>query len=140
MPPNLPAAPADDEFPQGSWVYPVALALTILMASSQSEVTVPSGRHLDKVGHFLAFGLLGTLVARTQPMRRWWLGAVAASLFGLVDEGVQSFTPGRFVEVADMVADAAGAVLAVVLYRHWTWYRRVLETPLFTRARGRLRS
>jgi VanZ family protein len=52
------------------------------------------------------------------------------SAYGLFDEWHQSFTPGRFVEAADWVADTAGAAMAIVLYRSWGAYRRLLETPL----------
>ena len=55
------------------------------------------------------------------------------SAYGMADEIRQSFTPGRSVEIADWVADTLGACLAVSLYQLWGWYRRLLETPLFTR-------
>lgn len=106
------------------------LAATIFIGSGRGEVAGPDIVNFDKVAHALVFGLLGTLIARTQPPQRWWLGMVLASLYGLVDETRQSFTPGRSVEFADWVADTLGAVLAVGLYMRWTAWRRLLEWKL----------
>jgi VanZ family protein len=61
---------------------------------------------------------------------RAWRAAVAVSLFGLCDEWRQSFTPGRFVEFADWVADTVGALVAVFVYQTWPAYRRLLEWRL----------
>lgn len=114
------------------WVWPVALAVTILIGSSRGEVAAPQVNHFDKLAHFLVFGLLATLLARTPAgLRRAWLAVVATSLFGISDELHQSLTPGRSVALGDWIADTSGALLAVVLYLRWTWYRGVLEWPLF---------
>ncbi|MBM3842162.1 MAG: VanZ family protein [Verrucomicrobia bacterium] len=88
-------------------------------------------RHSDKVVHFAVYGLLGTLACR--PARTWRGAAVAVlvtSAFGASDEWHQSFVPGRTAELADWVADSAGAACAAVLYVRWTWYRRQLERVL----------
>ena len=53
------------------------------------------------------------------------------SLYGATDEWHQSYVPGRYAEVADWVADTLGALLATVLYAHWTVYRNFLEFRLF---------
>ncbi len=123
------------------WAWAVALAGSVVLASDNNpQVPVPSFVGLDKLAHFGVFGLLATLVLRTpavwsRPRWRAWLAVGAVSLFGITDEWHQSFTPGRAVEFADWVADTAGAVLAVVLYLRWSWYRQVLETPLRRRVR-----
>ena len=120
---------------RGHWGWPLALALTVFVASGGSSVAGPDIVNIDKVAHFSVFGLLATLVARTQPPRRWWLGLVMASLYGMADEFRQSFTPGRAVEVADWVADTLGAAVAVTAYSLWGAYRRLLETNLRGRPR-----
>jgi len=114
------------------WFWPVAVAGMIFIASHRSTVAaggdVPHG---DKVVHFAVYGLLGTLACR--PARTWRgavLAVVAASAFGASDEWHQSFVPGRSAEVADWVADTAGAACAAVLYVRWAWYRRQLERVL----------
>jgi VanZ family protein len=115
------------------WCWPIALAAAISVASGRGDIAAPSWDFIevDKAAHFAVFGLLATLIAR---MRTGWpfaLAAVAiASGYGALDEWHQSFTPGRMVEVADWIADTAGAIAAVVPYTAWSPYRRALEASL----------
>ena len=122
------------------WLWALTLAGTLVLASGNNPPQIPgSFVGIDKIAHFSLFGLLATLVLRTNTVsRRRWSGVIAAtavSLFGITDEWHQSFTPGRSVEFADWIADTSGAALAVVLYLRWHWYRRLLETPLRLRLR-----
>jgi len=123
--------------PRGSWSWPILLATTVFFASGQSTVAAPGWIGVDKAGHFLVFGLLGMLIARTQPRSRWWLGWLVATLYGAADEWRQSFTPGRFVEVADWLADMVGAAVGVAVYARWRAIRNLLE---FRLTRRRVRS
>ena len=84
----------------------------------------------DKLVHFLIFGLLATLVCRSPGLKRWGWAVLLVSAYGIADEFRQSFTPGRYVEFDDWVADTSGAAVAVTLYTLWAGYRRLLETPL----------
>lgn len=102
----------------------------IVVASGRGQVAAPAVVNIDKFAHFTVFGLLATLVARSPGCGLGWRSVLAVSLFGVADEFRQSFTPGRFVEFADWMADTAGALVAVSLYRGWPAYRRLLETPL----------
>lgn len=107
------------------------IAALIFIASDQSELAGPSITGIDKVTHFLVYGLLATLVVRLGEGRRSaWVSLIVVSAYGLFDEWHQSFTPGRFVEVADWIADTLGAAVAILLYRGWAPYRRWLETPI----------
>ncbi len=115
------------------WLWPLTLAALIFVASGRGEVAAPDVIGIDKVGHFLVFGLLGTLVVRTGC--RPWVAVLLVSIYGFADEWRQSFTPGRMVEVADWVADTLGALVAVFFYTRWTLYRVWLERPLFDRQR-----
>ena len=86
----------------------------------------------DKLIHFLVFGLLATSVLRIPFFfKLGWRGTLAAacivSIFGMLDEFRQSMTPGRFVELNDWIADTCGAMVAVLLYRTWPLYRKVIE-------------
>ncbi len=58
------------------------------------------------------------------------LAVGVASAFGASDEWHQSFVPGRSAELADWVADTAGAACAAMFYVRWNWYRRQLERVL----------
>jgi len=123
------------------WLWVIALACSLVLASGNTPAQIPgSFVGFDKVAHFCVFGLLATFVLRTGAVwrRRGWRGWIAlavVSAFGATDEWHQSFTPGRAVEFADWIADTSGAALAVTLYLHWNWYRRLLETPLRLRHR-----
>ncbi len=120
------------------WLYPLALAAMVVIASGQSQVATPPGIvNFDKIAHFSIFGLLGTLVARSPGVRRFRHAILIVALFGISDEFRQSFTPGRSVEFADWLADTLGAATAVSLYAFWPWYRRLLERPLRVRFAAR---
>jgi len=125
--------------PQGwrGWVWPVVLATVIVGASGQGQVAAPHIVNFDKLAHFSIFGLLATLVGRNGFVPgRAWVPIIAVSIFGLTDEWHQSFTPGRSVEFDDWVADTLGAIVAVTVYAHWTWYRTLLERALTRRRRS----
>ena len=123
------------------WLWAFALAGTLVWASGNSSPQIPgSFVGLDKIAHFGLFGLLATLVLRLESVWRrlgWrgWIVIAAVSIFGATDEWHQSYTPGRSVEFGDWLADTSGAALAVTLYLHLGWYRRLLELPLRLRRR-----
>lgn len=112
----------------------------VVVASGRSQVAAPHISHIDKLSHFCVFGLLATLVVRAPGLKRWWWAVAVVSAFGISDEFRQSFTPGRSVEFADWLADTSGAALAVTLYTFWSWYRRLLETPLHLPCKARRRT
>jgi VanZ family protein len=107
----------------------------IFFASSRSHVASPGFTRIDdKFAHFGVYGLLATLVCR---LGYGWRAAlwtlIAVSAYGASDEWHQSFVPGRTMDVRDWIADTVGAAIAIALYVGWTWYRRLLETPLWRR-------
>ena len=113
------------------WIWAGIIAGLIVLASGRSEVAAPDVVNIDKLGHFMVFGLLATLVARNGFVPGYaWLAVLIVSAFGASDEWHQSFTPGRSVEVADWVADTLGATLAVTLYAKWNWYQKLLEKSM----------
>jgi len=117
------------------WFWAVLVAVLIIGASSRSSIAAPVIKHVDKLGHFLVYGLFATLVyramVRSSERGRAWHAFLLVSAFGASDEWHQSFVPGRSCEVGDWVADTAGAALAVGLYVGWAWYRRCLEGSLW---------
>lgn len=122
-------------------VWPVVLAGTITLCSGYPAAVPDTWFQADKLGHFAAYGVLATAIARHPTLTRWQtIGAAGAillaSAYGLGDEFRQSLTGGvRQFDLADWAADAVGAFVAVVLYVRWTKYRRWLETPIrFKRA------
>ena len=117
------------------FVWPVAIAGLIFLASSRSYVPSPGFTKVDdKFAHFLVYGLLGTLLCR---LGRGWRAAACAlvvvSAFGASDEWHQSFVPGRVSDFGDWLADTLGAAVAVAFYSGWAWYRQLLERPVWRR-------
>jgi len=122
------------------WGWPFLVMAVVFVVSGSSEVAVPSGFSfsMDKLAHFAVFGALATAWIRlpwfqARGRRGGWLAIVLVSAYGGLDEWRQSFTPGRYMEFDDWLADTMGAVTAVVLYQAWPAYRRLLETQPFRR-------
>jgi VanZ family protein len=94
----------------------------LFVLSSQPVLPSPPGVN-DKMAHALAYGLLGVLclVALAEgewhgiTWRRCLAAVVIAVAYGATDEFHQSFVPGRAPDLADLVADAFGAALAVAV-------------------------
>lgn len=117
-----------------------AVYLTLLFGSATRVAGLPTGVGFggsDKVVHVLIYGFLATLLMRAfrQPD-----GAtpgihpakviLVATALGLAEECVQAGNPNRSFEWADLLADAIGATLAAISYRHWSRWRSFLEMPL----------
>ena len=105
--------------------------LFVLSGGNPPQVAPPIP-YVDKLQHFVAYALLGVLLARAlaknvAPATRAPLVAAAliAAAYGVTDEIHQSFTPGRFVEVADAVADAAGGFAGAFAWAAWMRRRSV---------------
>ncbi|MBT4758591.1 MAG: VanZ family protein [Opitutae bacterium] len=120
-------------------IWPVALALAIFMASGSKDLAAPNlgfDFSYDKLAHLLVFGLLATAVLRIPGIfNGGWQGVcitiALTSLFAAFDEYRQSFTPGRYVELDDWIADSLGAIIATIVYYKWHYYRRTLEWICF---------
>ena len=115
--------------------------MALLICLSSLVKSAPPGPDVigfDKVVHFFVFGLVGTLIFRglrfgLLEWKRFWTSLLAVALLGTLDEVLQHFNPQRYSDVLDWVADVSGAALALLLYRGWPLYRRVLEFPLWGR-------
>lgn len=126
--------------PRRETLWPFLLAGTITWCSGH-PAAVPSVTwfEFDKIGHFAAYGALATAIARHSDLPRWpalglWWALVLASGYGMGDEFRQTLTHGvRTPDWHDWVADTIGAIVAVALYTRWTWYRRLMEAPVFRR-------
>lgn len=111
-----------------SWLGVVAWSALLFWQSSSSGdgsllEFLPPGS--DKLAHALAYLVLGGLAASATG--GWAAGALLAVLFGISDEIHQSYVPGRFPDLWDLVADAVGALagawLGLRLVRN-PWRRR----------------
>jgi VanZ family protein len=103
------------------------LAITIQSSISRIELPDMGFDWSDKLLHFLAYFVVGVLLARglyhfrSQSVSdRHLLHTIwAGILFGLSDELHQWFVPGRDASVGDWIADALGIFTAVLFYKLW---------------------
>lgn len=89
-------------------------ALTFLLTSIPRMSLAPDVPHVDKVAHFLFYGVMGLTCAlwRRESGRSRKSAALAAwalmLLLGAVDEIHQIWIPGREADLFDWMMDAAG--------------------------------
>lgn len=111
----------------------LGIMTTIFILSHSSGDHLPSGDYgLDKVCHLLAYAALAAAFLHALPPGfregRFRLTAVVTVLFclvyGISDEFHQSFIAGRMSSWQDLLADAAGAALLVLIWRWWRGWRR----------------
>lgn len=103
----------------------VAFSVFILWASLKKVGNSVSIEHLDKVVHFAIYALLAALACWVWPKIDGWKIWLGASLYGGLMEVCQGyFSQGRTPSLADALANALGAAIAVILYRYWIRYRR----------------
>ena len=75
---------------------------------------------IDKLVHLVLFGSIATLLWIVAGARRVLIVLGIAVLLGILDESIQWFSPGRSAEWLDLLADAIGACLGVLLCRQIT--------------------
>ena len=93
----------------------VALISSYILAIIPQEIA-PSFQSLsDKSLHFIAFAVL-TLLLNLSYRMVWWKSVVYLLFYAVFIEFTQTFTPNRCAEGLDIVADAIGIVLGLVLY------------------------
>jgi VanZ family protein len=103
----------------------------LLLQSSTARLSAPSVPGLDKIAHFLYFGLLATQLQLSGLTRcKTWLTFLCVVLFGLSDELHQLFTQGRDCSLLDLACDSSGAALALTLLQYAKFYRTILLRPL----------
>lgn len=118
------------------WIQPLAIVVVLLLLSLKppDDIGIPPIPYIDKVIHFLVYGLIATgfyraATASFSATMATWLAIFLTIFVGGVDEIWQSFFPTRTTEWADWIADTSGSILAVFLYRYWSLYRTILEWP-----------
>lgn len=90
---------------------------------------LPATQIGDKVEHFLTYALLGLIGAVTARTRhRAALTILGLVTFGAMIEVLQMLSPGRYAEIADALANAAGALLGAAIAFAWS-RRRLAASP-----------
>jgi VanZ family protein len=104
-----------------AWGPALLWAAVIFALSSRSTLPVGLASGGDKLAHFAAYAVLGFLLARggrAYSLALAW-PILLGVLYGASDELHQSLVPGRAPELADWLADAAGALAGAFLYYRW---------------------
>ena len=107
------------------WVPTIVYCLLIFVLSSLSKgIYIPSLFGVDKVVHFIEYGILGFLLARSilgfqsslSSKLLVSLAVVLAIIYGISDEVHQAFVPGRNASPWDVLADGLGGLMGALLY------------------------
>jgi VanZ family protein len=104
--------------------------LIFMLSSRDIQIDFKIG-HLDKVAHVLEFGLLGFLLAigyfnafSSPPFLKSALTFGSGLLLGIFDEVHQLSVRGREGDIKDVLADAAGLILGIIVFRYLAGRRR----------------
>ena len=104
------------------WLPALLIFMISFYLSSQPTIPqIPSFPFADKIVHFICFGGLAFWVAfgcnlTGKSKKEIILPTIIVSLYGILDEIHQSFTPGRSSTVSDWIADTIGAILGSVAF------------------------
>lgn len=113
------------------------MALIFLMSSRSTVPQTPglSSEVAAAAGHVAVYGILAILVARAlfPAMARFatvtLLAWSVSVLYGISDEYHQSFVPGRFASIDDVVFDAIGAAIGLTVYYIYLRRQRDVRAP-----------
>jgi VanZ family protein len=116
-----------------TWGSVVGYCAVLFVLSAQPDLQVPSPFPLsDKLVHFFLYAGLGWLWARAVKwsLPEWsihkilFMTLLFTGGYGFSDEWHQSYVPGRFAELQDVVADAVGGIVGGYCYLLWRQKRR----------------
>ena len=100
-----------------------AVALGIVWLSSKPSLEPPFilFAHQDKVFHFLEFAGLGFALHLNRDMwrnRPFLWSSLSGLCWAALDEVHQHYVPGRYCDILDFSADAAGLLTSLALFRY----------------------
>lgn len=111
------AQPDQDRLILLGWMF----AIVCVIVGSLLPASSPAIRALDRLGisdkamHFSAYLLLSCLpVVALRDRRRGLTAGLAMLLLGILLEGGQHFSPGRTVDLGDVLANGAGIACGLV--------------------------
>ena len=100
------------------WLPVLAWAAVIFVFSSIPSLSTHLGVWdlvLRKLAHATEYAILGALLMRA--LQRWPAAFAAGVLYAVTDELHQTFVPGRAGRPLDVLIDAAGVAIGIVLWR-----------------------
>jgi len=115
---------------------------TIFFLSHQrgDEISLPDFSNSDLLAHMLAYGVLAATMLyawdkkykKLYPIRVILITVSTCLVYGISDEFHQSFIPGRYVSILDVVADTVGPLLVCGLW--WLSSKKSLIYKILPRA------
>ncbi len=104
------------------WLLVAMMAATSWLAFMPSPSQPDTLPHWDKLQHTAAFAALAVVAVLAGSAQRVWMRVALPLLaYGLFIEAVQTWLPSRDGDIVDLLADAGGIVLGLILVR---WLRR----------------
>lgn len=108
----------------------IAWAGVIFWSASQPGSGQPQAfSGLDKIQHFIAYGILAFLLAKAIYRRYSWSSMVVIVLtiilFGVCDELYQATIPNRSSSISDVIADGVGAIAGFLVAWMWQAYNNM---------------
>ncbi len=105
------------------WSATALYMLLIFLISSVSypPQPLPLKGYAPIIEHMFEFGILGFLlytsfkINKNTQRNAFILAVSAAILYGISDEIHQAFVPGRVPDLADVLADSIGAIIAITI-------------------------
>lgn len=92
--------------------------LIILYLSLIPQISTPINfNHLDKLLHLGSYGLVAILATLAYPKINCYVSTILLFSFGFMIEIAQLFAVNRYFEMADLVANLAGILLATYLMK-----------------------
>lgn len=104
------------------WIPSFIIFSISFYLSSQSTIEqMPTFSYADKIVHFICFGGLAFWVAfgcnsSENKKIKILLPTIIVSIYGIIDEFHQSFTPGRDATISDWIADTLGALFGSFVF------------------------
>lgn len=118
------------------WGPAVLLMAIIFIASATPSTELPDFGWVDllvkKGGHFCAYFLLAAVCLRgvEETSTGRWQAFWICVLYAISDEFHQQFVPGRNAAVADVVIDASGAAVVILLCRYYPALKKKLRAGM----------
>jgi VanZ family protein len=126
------------------WLPALLTMLTIFLFSAQSSSNLLpfdwADRIIKKGGHMIGYAMLALSYWRAFYFRqeKWWLAWCLAILYAVTDEFHQSFVPGRFPSIWDvLVYDNLGALISLWLFTFYKTQRSDSLGPIVERVNGK---
>jgi len=97
-------------------IYVLYVLIITYLSLTPIEHKVVSERLWDKASHFLAYLILFIIVKKVHTKSSYLTCAIICFVYSFILECIQYFIPNRYFDVLDMLANALGTALGVVIY------------------------